>query len=352
MSEAKDVLRCCGNRPTEAWSMQSSGWSPKARTISFAASIRWRLRQGTASTRKRTIAAFLHATRIGMFDIAWNVLCPGCGGVLDTNATLKTVQKDEYVCALCADAYTPTLDEMVEVTFTVSPRVRRIAAHNPDELPLHGIFPPDVLGLRRRRAGGGLRGDGRRFHARPCRARAGRKGGAVDPASGRVHHRLRAGDAFGAVHRRQGRADARAPEPVAGLRSRAHPQPDAGDAARAAAHGAGEPHRHARAADACASPATRCTTCCGRRRPFLTAKRLLSNQTFRDLYRTDTLDVGPAAEDHQPDLPVHRPAAARPSFTSGSATWSPSIWSGRISRCCTRSSRRRPAPSSRRSATP
>ncbi len=28
-----------------------------------------------------------------------------------------------------------------------------------------------------------------------------------------------------------------------------------------------------------------------RRRPFLTAKRLLSNQTFRDLYRTDTLDV-------------------------------------------------------------
>ena len=87
-----------------------------------------------------TIAAFLHATRIGMFDIAWNVLCPGCGGVLDTNATLKTVQKDEYVCALCADAYEPTLDEMVDVTFTVSPRVRRIAAHNADELPLHEYF--------------------------------------------------------------------------------------------------------------------------------------------------------------------------------------------------------------------
>ena len=38
------------------------------------------------------------------------------------------------------------------------------------------------------------------------------------------------------------------------------------------------------------SPATSCTTL-GRRRPFLTAKRLLSNQTFRDIYRTDTLDV-------------------------------------------------------------
>jgi class 3 adenylate cyclase len=29
----------------------------------------------------------------------------------------------------------------------------------------------------------------------------------------------------------------------------------------------------------------------GGRRPFLTAKRLLTNQTFRDLYRTETLDV-------------------------------------------------------------
>ena len=29
----------------------------------------------------------------------------------------------------------------------------------------------------------------------------------------------------------------------------------------------------------------------GKRRPFLTAKRLLTNQTFRDIYRADTLDV-------------------------------------------------------------
>ena len=29
----------------------------------------------------------------------------------------------------------------------------------------------------------------------------------------------------------------------------------------------------------------------GKRRAFLTAKRLLTNQTFRDIYRTDTLDV-------------------------------------------------------------
>jgi class 3 adenylate cyclase len=32
-------------------------------------------------------------------------------------------------------------------------------------------------------------------------------------------------------------------------------------------------------------------TMLGKRRPFLTAKSLLSNQTFRDIYRTDTIDV-------------------------------------------------------------
>src|SRR6266404_5189365 len=83
----------------------------------------------------RVIAAFLHAARLGLFELSWNVLCPGCGGVLDAGASLKTVHQAEYGCALCAAGYEPTLDEMVEVTFTVSPRVRRIAAHDPSQLP-------------------------------------------------------------------------------------------------------------------------------------------------------------------------------------------------------------------------
>ncbi len=84
----------------------------------------------------RAIAAFLHASRLGLFDMSWNLLCPGCGGVLDANATLKTVRKSVYNCALCAAGYEPTLDEMVEVTFTVNPRLRRIAAHDPQSLSI------------------------------------------------------------------------------------------------------------------------------------------------------------------------------------------------------------------------
>ncbi len=50
------------------------------------------------------------------------------------------MHKEAYDCALCSKAYEPTLDEMVEVAFTVNPRVRRIAAHDPHTLPVWEYF--------------------------------------------------------------------------------------------------------------------------------------------------------------------------------------------------------------------
>jgi class 3 adenylate cyclase len=86
------------------------------------------------------IAAFVHAARLGLFDMSWNLLCPGCGGVLSTNSTLKHVHQHEYNCGLCAASYEPTLDQMVEVSFTVNPRVRPIAGHEPHKLPLWDYY--------------------------------------------------------------------------------------------------------------------------------------------------------------------------------------------------------------------
>ena len=77
---------------------------------------------------QKTIAAFLHSAQLGLFEMSWNILCPSCGGVLDASETLKSIDRDRYHCAFCAAGYEPTLDEIVEVTFTVNPRVRRITA--------------------------------------------------------------------------------------------------------------------------------------------------------------------------------------------------------------------------------
>ena len=94
----------------------------------------------TGLDEELTIAGFLHASRIGLFELTWNVLCPGCGGVLDAHSTLKSLRHDEYQCGLCAVGYEASVDEQVEVAFTVSPQVRRIAAHDPNALPIADYF--------------------------------------------------------------------------------------------------------------------------------------------------------------------------------------------------------------------
>src|SRR5476651_2267653 len=94
----------------------------------------------TGLDEEQVISGFLHASRLGLFDLTWNVLCPGCGGVLDTHGTLKSLRDEDYHCGLCACGYEASVDEQVEVAFTVSPRVRRIAAHDPNALPVWEYF--------------------------------------------------------------------------------------------------------------------------------------------------------------------------------------------------------------------
>src|SRR4051812_3288849 len=94
----------------------------------------------TGLDEERVISGFLHASRLGLFDLTWNVLCPGCGGVLDAHSTLKSLRHDDYHCGLCACGYECSVDEQVEVAFTVAPRVRRIAAHDPHSLPIWEYF--------------------------------------------------------------------------------------------------------------------------------------------------------------------------------------------------------------------
>jgi class 3 adenylate cyclase len=241
---------------------------------------------------EETVAAFLHATQAGIFDLAWNVLCPGCGGVLDTGATLKSIDRDSYSCALCGAGYEPTLDEIVEVTFTVSPNVRRIAAHDPHSLPTlefyrqvfwgSGVDLPDDEKLEQ---------SFQEMTLDSLELQPGEKASVS----------LQAPEAFlivfdPVVHMAQfvevKGEPTRERQTLTFVLNRQHapsgtvtirPGPlrilfeNRTDVRTLPSVWLGNDDLHA---------------LLGARRPFLTAKRLLSNQTFRDLYRTDTLDVG------------------------------------------------------------
>lgn len=234
------------------------------------------------------IAAFLHAARIGLFEMSWNVLCPGCGGVLDANASLKTIHQDIYNCSLCSAGYEPTLDEMVEVTFTVSPRVRRIAAHDPDTLsPFEyarqifwgsGLDLPDDLESR-----------ADELILEQLELPAGQKAVmSVLLPEGRlvVFEPVTHGAHFLKVSGEQTRERQnlsivynKLSAPTGAYEFRPGPLRVAID---------NETERRVLPAIFIGE---QLGVMIGRRRPFLTAKRLLSNQTFRDLFRAEALDV-------------------------------------------------------------
>ena len=98
------------------------------------------LARRTGLDEEKTISGLLQASKLGLFDLSWNVLCPGCSGVLDAHDTLKSLRPDDYHCGLCACGYECSVDEQVEVAFTVARRVRRIAAHDPHTLPIWEYF--------------------------------------------------------------------------------------------------------------------------------------------------------------------------------------------------------------------
>ncbi|HYD04844.1 MAG TPA: adenylate/guanylate cyclase domain-containing protein, partial [Reyranella sp.] len=237
---------------------------------------------------QRVISAFLHAARLGLFELSWNVLCPSCSGVLEAGASLKTVRNQEY-CAFCAAGYEPTLDETVEVTFTVAPRVRHIAAHTPDELTFHEYIRQLFFG-----SGVDLPDD---YLQRMDRIML----DAVELPAGekaQVSLQLPPGEVilFDPVTHAAQFFDVRG-EPTAERRSLsiAYGTVKAPTERTEMAPGplrlALDNRSRGRVLPGLWISADEMHEMIGRRRPFLTAKRLLTNQTFRDLYRTDTLDI-------------------------------------------------------------
>ena len=239
---------------------------------------------------ERAIAGLLHAASIGIFDISWNVLCPGCGGVLDANTSLKTVQSDTYTCSLCAAGYEPTLDEMVEVTFTVNPRVRHIEAHNPHELSPFEYF-------RQIYWGSGIELPEEDYEAR------------IDdfvlealelPPGEKAVISLQLPAEFIIVFEPVTHAaqfiDVKG-EPTKERRTlslvfdRGHRHDEALTLQPGPLRIQVENHTDVRTLPSVCIANDALHDILGRRRPFLTAKRLLTNQTFRDVYGTDTLDI-------------------------------------------------------------
>ncbi|HET6467304.1 MAG TPA: DUF5939 domain-containing protein [Geminicoccaceae bacterium] len=81
-----------------------------------------------------TIDLFLHAVDVGLFAMDWLLLCPLCSCVVGSFGSLRVVD-NHYHCSMCQTDYEAQLDDYIAVTFTVAPAIRRIAFHDPARLP-------------------------------------------------------------------------------------------------------------------------------------------------------------------------------------------------------------------------
>jgi class 3 adenylate cyclase len=237
---------------------------------------------------ERVIAAFLHAARLGIFELSWNVLCPGCGGVLDANPTLKTVTRSDYACAWCVASYEPDLDGIVEVTFTVSRRVRRIAAHDPDSLPffdyMRQVFWSSAIDLP-----DNLEDVGQEVTLDTLELPPGEKA--------QLLLQLPAGTLIlfepvgHAAHFIEAQGEPTRERQNLGFVFNDTKTPPATSVLRPGPLRLSLENRSARRTlPAIWVACDKAHELLARRRPFLTAKRLLTNQTFRDIYRTETID--------------------------------------------------------------
>lgn len=76
------------------------------------------------------VELFLHARKLGLATMEWQYVCPGCGEIVERLASL-TSATSHYFCRVCSADRDADLSDFVEVTFSLSPAVRRSRYHDP-----------------------------------------------------------------------------------------------------------------------------------------------------------------------------------------------------------------------------
>lgn len=75
--------------------------------------------------RRAVLELFLHATRAGVLDLEWDLLCPLCRGASNRAPELNQVHKDVH-CDSCNIDYEVNFERSVELTFHPNPGVRAV----------------------------------------------------------------------------------------------------------------------------------------------------------------------------------------------------------------------------------
>lgn len=77
--------------------------------------------------RRQVLEAFLRATRVGLLDMYWDILCPQCSSRTENFAALDEVEAHSH-CSSCKIDFTASFDHNIEVIFRTNPSIRDVDA--------------------------------------------------------------------------------------------------------------------------------------------------------------------------------------------------------------------------------
>ena len=75
--------------------------------------------------RRAVLEMFLRATRAGILDMSWDLLCPSCRGTTEGHTNLGDVHGHSH-CPTCQIDFTVNFDHNIEVVFKPNPSVRTV----------------------------------------------------------------------------------------------------------------------------------------------------------------------------------------------------------------------------------
>ena len=78
-------------------------------------------------SRRAVLETCLRATRVGLLDLQWDLLCPMCRGPQESGMSLKDVAAKVH-CSTCEIDFTVNFDRFVELTFRPNAAIRSVDA--------------------------------------------------------------------------------------------------------------------------------------------------------------------------------------------------------------------------------
>lgn len=75
--------------------------------------------------RRQVLETFLWATRVGLLNFRWDVVCPFCRGAKETTESLGEMDSGVH-CNSCNIDFTANFEQLVELTFRPNPAVREV----------------------------------------------------------------------------------------------------------------------------------------------------------------------------------------------------------------------------------